>query len=436
MQTHFRFLGSRYAPFAKLLKLARVCLGTTLATGLAALSVSGARAGGYDTPVLYSAGHMGLGGAAIAYVDDPSAMFHNPAGLMGTKGLTLMLDATLILGSITASPTEFNPNEESEGLTAIAPLIGVSLDYKDLVAFGVAFFPVASAGGEYLYKDAGSQVDTRNFTSVKFLELSPGVAFKIPGTGLSIGAGYRIDFVTLGRFLGPQNKADGDPTFDVEMKGTSFTGFRVGLQWQPIKELQLGLVFRSHTRATIEDPAGVVLLPGDRKVETDFVLPAKLGFGVRANIDPVALVLDLEYGLYSQNRKSTFKTDPATPIDVVNVFDWSDALTLRAGVEYGYLGHWFFRGGFIYDGQVSNEQYPSAFGTPPTSTITLTAGVGYKHGDDWKLNFAFAQRFGSTKVERGTPTQTCLPCSANGDYSLTMSGLYLDFTYAFPHIFD
>ena len=38
-------------------------------------------AGGYDTPMLYAGEHMGLGGAAVAGVDDPSALFHNPAGL-------------------------------------------------------------------------------------------------------------------------------------------------------------------------------------------------------------------------------------------------------------------------------------------------------------------------------------------------------------------
>ena len=52
--------------------------------GLAvAFAPTATRAGGYDTPILFSAQHMAMGGAAIAYVDDPSAMFHNPAGLMG-----------------------------------------------------------------------------------------------------------------------------------------------------------------------------------------------------------------------------------------------------------------------------------------------------------------------------------------------------------------
>lgn len=395
-----------------------------------------AHAGGYDTPILYSAEHMGLGGAAIAYVDDPSAMFHNPAGLMGSKGLTLMANLTLVTGYIQSSPASTNPNEESESLLALAPLLGVSYDLNDVVAFGLAFYPVASAGAEYLYTDAGSQVKTRNFTSVRFLEISPGVAFKIPGTGLSIGAGYRISTVSLGRYLGPQDESSAPPTFDVDMSGMNFTGFRVGLQWQPIPELELGLVYRSLTRTTIEDDKGTVLAPATN-IETEFTLPAKAGFGVRANLDPVAIVLDVEYGFYSQNETNEFVADPALLLPIVNVSRWKDAVTVRAGVEYGIEDRWFFRGGFLYDGQVSQENFPSAFGTPPTSTTTITAGFGYKCTDTWKMNVAVAHRFGATEVDRqttdseGNTLPSCIPCSASGDYSLSMTAFYLDFAYSF-----
>ena len=123
-------------------RLARL---STLVVPLVALA-STAHAGGYDTPILYSAQHMAMGGAAIGYVDDPSAMFHNPAGLMGTKGLTLMANLTLVTGAIKSAPYANDQNEESEPLLALAPLVGVSYDVNDVIAFGLAFYPVASAG--------------------------------------------------------------------------------------------------------------------------------------------------------------------------------------------------------------------------------------------------------------------------------------------------
>src|SRR5688572_4305347 len=59
---------------------------------VALLYPAAARAGGYDTPMLYSARHIGMGGTAIGYVSDPSALFHNPAGLAQTGRFSVLGD--------------------------------------------------------------------------------------------------------------------------------------------------------------------------------------------------------------------------------------------------------------------------------------------------------------------------------------------------------
>lgn len=411
------------------MKLSSIVICASFASTLGA---GAAKAGGYDTPILYSAEHMGMGGAAIGYVDDPSAMFHNPAGLMGTKGLTLMANLTLVTGSIVSSPDagDAAKNIESESLFAIAPLVGVSYNISDIVAFGFAFYPVASAGAEYNYEAQGATAtfDKRNFTALRFLEFTPSVAFKIPGTNLSIGAGYRVSMVSLERFVGPNEGQTGPTTFDVELSGVNFEGFRLGLQWQPIPELELGFVFRNKTTTEISGDSGTILGPVT-DIKTEFTLPAKLGVGVRLNLDPIAVVADVEYGFYSQNRANVF-TSSGLPL--TNVSNWEDAITFRAGVEYGVDKRWFFRGGFIYDGKVSQTEYPSAFGTPPDSTTTVTAGFGAKCEDNWELNFAVAHRIGGAKV--ADADLDCTPCSYNGDYKLSMTAFYVDFTWAFPDL--
>src|ERR1041384_4302541 len=64
-----------------------------------------AHAGGYDTPMLYSARHMGMGGAAVGYVRDPSALFHNPAGLAQVGRVSVLGDFSLLVGDIHGSPS-------------------------------------------------------------------------------------------------------------------------------------------------------------------------------------------------------------------------------------------------------------------------------------------------------------------------------------------
>src|SRR5436190_18218987 len=98
---------------------------TATALGVLALAMSAprvARAGGYDTPMLYSARHMGMGGTAIGYVDDPSALFHNPAGLGHTRTLGLIADFSLLLAKVLSSPTMVSTSKDIDSNQTVAPL--------------------------------------------------------------------------------------------------------------------------------------------------------------------------------------------------------------------------------------------------------------------------------------------------------------------------
>ncbi|MCA9513862.1 MAG: outer membrane protein transport protein [Myxococcales bacterium] len=416
---------------------------TLLMSGLVATLVgsTGAHAAGWDTPILYSAQHMGMGGAAIAYVDDPSAMFHNPAGLGRTEGLTLMANLSVIFGTITSSPEGVDSARdiESENILSTPPLVGVSWKAADIFAAGLGFYPVAAAGATYKYNDGAKDIE--NTTEVRFYELTPAIAFSFFDKKLTIGVDWRITIATLDRVL---TKDVG--VFDLAMSGTNLAGFRFGVQYQPIPELQLGAVFRTKTVTTLEDSAGLVFSQEpERDAKIDFTLPAKLGLGARTNLDPIAIVLDFEYAFQSQNQVSIIETDPPIAgITVNNVFKWDDGITLRAGLEYElkdpeFDSSWFFRGGFIYDGQVTKEQYPSAFGTPPGPTTSVTAGVGYRCGQTWAMNFAVAHRMGTAKVRQSVIDEQdladgadkCLACSEGGNYKISLTGIYLDFKYSF-----
>ena len=116
-----------------------------------------------------------------------------------------------------------------------------------------------------------------------------------------------------------------------------------------------------------------------------------------------------------------------------NVFDWSNGVTLRLGAEYrlGPRERFPLRVGYIFDSRVSNPAYPSAFGTPPAATRTFTAGAGYVQ-DTWQVNLALSRRFGSTRVNPGGLGSGCQFCGFAGDYSLGMTGLYVDASVDLP----
>jgi long-subunit fatty acid transport protein len=166
-----------------------------------------------------------------------------------------------------------------------------------------------------------------------------------------------------------------------------------------------------------------------------FTLPSKVGFGVRADIENLGVAMDLEYNFNSQNDEAPILAKSATAggadLPLANQFRWGDALTLRTGIEYSFKESFKARTGYIFDAKTANEQYPTAFGTPPAATHSITVGGGYTAGP-WELNLAYAYRLGSATVTEETLAKAeydCLPCSKAGDYELALHGVYVDFSY-------
>src|ERR1041384_1121591 len=160
--------------------MARRTLTRGAGVGLLALGVlaaPGARAAGFDTPILYTARHQAMGGTAIGYVDDASAAFHNPAGLQGVRGLAFTGDFSMILGKVRGSPT---PTDNLKSQTVIAPffLLGGAYRVHEWLTLGVAAFPVASGGAEYKYPVGG--VNWTDKTEILFLEASPLLSLNVP----------------------------------------------------------------------------------------------------------------------------------------------------------------------------------------------------------------------------------------------------------------
>ncbi len=392
-----------------------------------------ASAGGYDTPIMYSARHMGMGGTAIGYVNDPSAAFHNPAGFAHTGFFSATLDFSPLVGGLTSSPAFVDQNQPSNLTFAPFFLGAASLRVTDFLTLCVGVYPVASSGASYDYENA-AKVKIHDFTKIAFIEIAPGLAVNLP-LGFKLGAVWRATMIQFRRL---QHNPDSDQPgmFDMDLAGMSFEGYRVGLQWDYIPGLSIGLVYRSKTETLAEGDDGYVIPTsiGNKKynnLSMPFVLPAKLGLGVRGDLGPFAAAVDLEWGFHSQNDMVLIKGENPDPtkadLALPNIYNWQDAPTVRLGFEYTFLPLMKARLGYIFDGKTGNENYPSAFGTPPAPTHSITAGFGISLFDYIETNIAYAYRFGSVTVGKPAEgSEICLACSKAGDYSIGLHGFYID----------
>jgi len=413
--------------------------GALVATLVVLLGPNPSRAAGFDTPILYSARHQAMGGTAIAAVDDPSAAFHNPAGLQGVKGLSFLGDFSLILGKVQGTPDKDSGNLKSDTVVAPFFLLGAAYRVHPWLTLGLAVFPVASGGAEYHYVLGRAPYVDR--TEIVFLEATPLLSLNIPkdrfipGT-LSFGAGYRVSHVTFDRVKG---REENPQYLDLGLRGSNFSGFRVGAQYRPIKALSLGVVFRNKVLVKAKADSATVLGGPASDGELDFTLPAKLGFGARVDVGRMGFASDLEWAFQSQNKRAPLEgtldkgTSNEAPVSVPNVFDWTNGVTWRVGAEYrlGRRPMIPLRVGYVFDTRVTNRAYPSAFGTPPTATHTVTAGAGYRF-DPWQINVAVSRRFGSTHVKEEELHSDCSFCGFAGKYSITMTGLYVDASVDLP----
>ena len=398
-----------------------------------------AQAGGYDTPTVYSARQLGMGGAAVSYVDDPSAIFHNPAGLINGEGLQVFGDFTLALASLKAAPAAGVGAIDANGIAAPFFMVGASWQMFEHFAIGWALYPVASASAAYDYQIGG--MDVKDDLTLVFLEFSPGFAFEL-GHGFRLGATWRITQVSLDRNTGV---VGADPATQLQASGWSYGGFRLGLQWSnDDDDVHLGLAYRHRTRTEISGDGGRALSTDLVGVRTAFTLPARISGGIRRDLGDLSLALDIEYAFQNQNQNEPLtiilgtKEMPAE-ISVANIFDWQNAVTLRVGAEYRLLdGKLPIRVGYVFDGKTSSSIYPTAFGTPPVETHAITLGAGYAFlNDKLKVNLAYALRFGGTTVTQENLDMQNPPSSFSGfpgDYSMMMHSLSLDVSYQFDGV--
>jgi long-chain fatty acid transport protein len=407
------------------------------ATGLCALlSVPGsAFAAGYDTPMLYSARHMGMGGVAIGNVDDPSAIFHNPAGLSRVESGAVHIDASPLFGTIHGTPSETSGNIDSNLTKAPFFLAGAGYRLNEKFVFGFSVYPVASAGASYDYVSKDGKTSTTDSTELAFIEAAPSLAVEL-APGLRFGAAARFAHVSFQRKVINTEGGKDIPYIDMDMGGWNLAGYRLGMQYTS-GHWDFGVVYRNRTNAVVyADKATVTGIPAE-KGAFSFILPSKLGMGVhwRAT-DALRVGLDVEYVANSENQQTAVSGVAfGNKVAVPNFSEWRDSQTFRVGAGYK-IGDAEVRVGYALDTQASNKQFPSAFGTPPTYTQIGTVGLGYEISRSLDVSLAAAYRTGSTTVTEEDVKLTqehppCQFCGKPGDYAIHLFGAYLDLRWRF-----
>jgi long-chain fatty acid transport protein len=350
--------------------------------GLAALAAlaapAPANAAGFAVDT-QAARATGLATAVAAHIDDPSAAFYNPAGLIQDPTINLMAGDTLILPSLHFTPSREGTKLKPNFLVSPPPHVYAAVKITDDVAAGFGFFTAYGSTADwpetwpYRFRSLRSQLST--------FYLNPEVACS-PHKRVRIGAGFQAvrGSVSIERKL---NFVDTEGTVELS-GGTWGLGWNAGIQVDVLpKWLSAGLAYRSGVALDFEGQAHFKDIPKelsltlkDQAISAPFKTPDTIFLGVSSRpLQDLLIAADVHWYNWSRVEAVavTFE-DPALNQNVPK--RWEDTFNYHIGAEYQATDALSVRAGFVYDPTPS----PADTLTPdlPDSTrVKGAVGLGY-----------------------------------------------------------
>lgn len=346
-----------------------------------------AQSGGYAIPP-QTAKSESMGGAAVAGVSDPSAVYVNPAALTQIDGNQLQAGITYIntISSIKNSGVKSRNIHDDDFLPNLfanyrIPNSNVSLGIGSYTPFGLA----TSYNPDAITRYAAIRSELRT------LYITPSIAWE-PLPYLSIGAG--ISFVhssgTLSRaiFFGPF----GDGHLRITDTDDAY-GYKFGVLIKPIRDVKFGLTYTgsvdlNFTSANVkfrDAPGAGGASASTRASGIHLPAPAVINAGLNWQATPNWEV-ELQYDYTRWSEFKHLKASFSRPLPALGGLvpitgfllpqNWKDSSSIRIGTAYKAAGSLELRGGLAFD----ETPIPSSTlgpAIPGADYVSVTGGVGY-----------------------------------------------------------
>ena len=340
---------------------------------------------------LHGARATGMGAAVTAFIDDPSALYYNPAGISGRSGFQVQAGVHLIVpmlnfthaadGDVTSSPLGVSP----------PPHAHLTFGITDDLAIGVGVFSPFGASGNWPLDWEGRFKAQRS--SLQMFDINPTLAYRIhPRLKLGVGFNAVRGTVMIERAL---NFVDSEGAVSLG-GGTWGFGWNVGAQIEVVeKRLFFGASYRSPVTMKFEGNAHFSNIPvefanrlKDQPIKAQVILPQQANFGLTLQpMDSLRLSLDAHYVEWSSFTELAIEFEnPDLTVPLKK--GWIDQVSVHVGGEYNVTKSVAVRLGFVYD------PTPSPRGTltpdlPDSTRLKITAGVGWQHQSGFGIDVGY-----------------------------------------------
>ncbi len=418
---------------------------TLLAATFAALPFL-ANAQGYQV-ALQGAKQTGMAHIGVATKEDVTAIYFNPGALSLLEKNGVAVGASAIMVKNSFMETGTNRKYESNNPLGTPFYFygawgpkgeGLASRFK----FGLGVY--TPFGSSVTWGDSWPGRYTLNSIVLRAIFIQPTASFKITNNfGIGVGVSYAIGGVNLKRNVGfPSLAPDASAELDGSANGL---GFSAGVYYQPIKQLSLGITYRSQVDMKIEEgtinisniPAflsntsGTAFLLPSTSFKSALPLPGSVAFGATVYAtDKLTLAGELTYTAWSAydslrfDYKDSKTTNPANQLtNTRSPRNYNDNLLFRVGASYKVTEAITARAGYAYgitpvpNGSMTPE-------TPDADRSNYFLGLGYKMG---ALSFDAALQL----VDVSKRTDTSKENGLSGTYKTNATVIAIGVGYEF-----
>lgn len=355
---------------------------------------------------IHGAKSAGMAGAFTALADDPTAIFHNPAGILQLEGSHFTVGFTTFLpgstfksnGTSGMTGTYAGQNTDMKDKTWIAPNIFLTHKINDRVAVGIGEFSSFGMGTEWPDNWEGRFAVGSTKSLLKTYSINPVIALK-PTKRLAVAFGVvaqRLSFELKGRKwidLRPLGIPMSPVEINSKLEGDDWDwGWNASFLFSITKGFKVGASYRSEVSHTIKnidvtfEPEIRTLGLHDTGAVSRFKTPAMLFMGMAWTTGSWTVTFDADWTQWSTYDNLSLRFDsPVGGVPGMEVEkNWHDSWTLGWGIQYMVNRYLDLRAGFVYD------ESPIPHDTLDPSII---------HGDSRVYCLGFGTHYGNVTVD-------------------------------------
>ena len=380
--------------------------------------------------------HAAANALAIAYtaqVDNPSAVFYNPAAINQLSGTQTSLGTVIVMPRTKFTSETTGETTHMKDRTYVLPNFYLTHKLNEKLSFGIGSFSPFGLSTDWPDDWEGNHLST--FAQLRTFYLNPVVSYQIHPK-LSLAAGFNLVYSDL-RFkkalkINPLPLNLGQADLDVD--GIAY-GFNLALSYQITDHLKLGLSYRSSIDIDYDgdakfraSPLLKPLLPeGD--VSLDIELPPIVATGIAATItDKLTVEFDLIwvgfstydelYADFDQRINPLLKSQFA-PIQR----NYKDVLDIAMSARYRATESLSLLGGFLFDRSTVPEENVDPI-LPDSDKYIVGMGFSYTK-PRWDCHFSYYAVFSAdVRVRRNRD-------GFNGTYKSYASLISINLDYRF-----